>query len=303
MSVTFRNKVDQTALPVRTWGAFMLGNGVGGAGVHWNAETWRFLPTDFTLKSHLTQRYGASVLPDDMTIQDWGVTFDELEPHYDEFEYLCGTSGTSRQSRRRDSGRRQSVRGPALAALPDAAAKAGLRPYAVCASRVAARLQAVSAAVGKSVAVLHQSARRHARAVHLLRLLRMVRLRQLFQGEPADHDPAGAAAQIEFRGAHRMRSHPHQSRQYRQARHRRHLRQFIGRGIRAAGRSGAALRVLAVQRSAVAAVGHRHALRPAEPAKARSGAISPTRPCRPRSAFSTRTNTISIRSSPPARSA
>ncbi len=51
MSVTFRNNVNQTALPVRTWGAFMLGNGVGGAGVHWNAETWRFLPTDFTLKS------------------------------------------------------------------------------------------------------------------------------------------------------------------------------------------------------------------------------------------------------------
>ncbi len=71
----------------------MLGNGVGGAGIHWNGETWRFLPTDFVLKSHLTQRYGASFLPQDMTIQDWGVTYDDLEPHYDEFEYLCGTSG------------------------------------------------------------------------------------------------------------------------------------------------------------------------------------------------------------------
>ena len=30
-----------------------------------------------------------------MTIQDWGVTYDELEPHYDTFEYLCGTSGTA----------------------------------------------------------------------------------------------------------------------------------------------------------------------------------------------------------------
>ena len=28
-----------------------------------------------------------------MTIQDWGVTYDELEPHYDRFEYLCGTCG------------------------------------------------------------------------------------------------------------------------------------------------------------------------------------------------------------------
>ena len=134
------HNVNQTALPVRTWGAFMLGNGAGGAGVHWNAETWRFLPTDFTLKSHLTQRYGASFLPEDMTIQDWGVSFDELEPHYDEFEYLCGTSGQARQSRRRDLDGRQSVRGTALAALPDAAAKAGLRPSAVCASRSAARL-------------------------------------------------------------------------------------------------------------------------------------------------------------------
>jgi gluconate 2-dehydrogenase alpha chain len=95
MSVTFRNNVNQTALPVRSWGAYMLGNGVGGAGLHWNAETWRFLPTDFTLRSHLTQRYGANFLPPDMTIQDWGVTYDQLEPHYDEFEYLCGTSGTA----------------------------------------------------------------------------------------------------------------------------------------------------------------------------------------------------------------
>jgi gluconate 2-dehydrogenase alpha chain len=30
-----------------------------------------------------------------MTIQDWGVTDAELEPHYDRFEYLCGTSGTA----------------------------------------------------------------------------------------------------------------------------------------------------------------------------------------------------------------
>ena len=28
-----------------------------------------------------------------MTIQDWGVSYDDLEPHYDKFEYLCGTSG------------------------------------------------------------------------------------------------------------------------------------------------------------------------------------------------------------------
>ena len=92
---TFRNKMDQGALPIRSWGAFMPPNGVGGGGVHWNAETWRFLPSDFVVRSHLTQRYGSKFLPQDMTIQDWGITYDELEPHYDRFEYLCGTSGTA----------------------------------------------------------------------------------------------------------------------------------------------------------------------------------------------------------------
>ena len=60
---TFRNKMHQDALPIRSWGAFMPPNGVGGGGVHWNAETWRFLPSDFVLRTHLTQRYGAKFLP------------------------------------------------------------------------------------------------------------------------------------------------------------------------------------------------------------------------------------------------
>src|SRR6267143_4280320 len=92
---TLRNKLDQTALPIRSWGPFMPPNGVGGGGVHWNAETFRFLPSDFVARTHLTERYGAAFLPEDMTIQDWGVTYDDLEPHYDTFEYLCGTSGTA----------------------------------------------------------------------------------------------------------------------------------------------------------------------------------------------------------------
>ena len=39
------------------------------------------------------KRYGKSFIPADMTIQDWGVTYAELEPYYDRFEYLCGVSG------------------------------------------------------------------------------------------------------------------------------------------------------------------------------------------------------------------
>jgi gluconate 2-dehydrogenase alpha chain len=92
-SLTFRNNPGQTALPMRKLGAFLLGDGLGGAGVHWNGQHFRFLPSDFQMRSHNVQRYGQGCITDDMTIQDWGVTYEELEPHYDRFEYLCGTSG------------------------------------------------------------------------------------------------------------------------------------------------------------------------------------------------------------------
>jgi gluconate 2-dehydrogenase alpha chain len=92
-TLTFRNSVEQTALPMRKLGSFLPGTGVGGAGIHWNGMTFRFLPSDFLARSHNTQRYGAGIIPESMTIQDWGVTYEELEPHYDKFEYLCGISG------------------------------------------------------------------------------------------------------------------------------------------------------------------------------------------------------------------
>src|ERR1700704_530655 len=92
-TLTFRNNKGQTALPMRNFVSFLPGNGVGGAGVHWNGQTWRFLPTDFRLRSYLEERYGKNFLPNDMTIQDWPLSYDELEPCFDRFEKLCGTSG------------------------------------------------------------------------------------------------------------------------------------------------------------------------------------------------------------------
>lgn len=92
-TLTFRNSPDQTALPMRHLGSFLPASGVGGAGVHWNGQCWRFLPQDFEIHSHTEQRYGKSFIPANMNLQDWGVSYDELEPHYDRFEYLCGVSG------------------------------------------------------------------------------------------------------------------------------------------------------------------------------------------------------------------
>ena len=92
-TMTFRNSIDQTALPMRHLGSFRPAAGVGGAGIHWNGQNWRFLPSDFKIRSHTEQRYGKRFIPADMTIQDWGVTYDDLEPSYDKWEYLCGVSG------------------------------------------------------------------------------------------------------------------------------------------------------------------------------------------------------------------
>jgi gluconate 2-dehydrogenase alpha chain len=93
-TLTIRNKVSEEALPMRRLGSFLLGTGVGSGGVHWNGQIWRFLPTDFLTKSHNEKRYGKkSVTGGDLTVQDWGITYDELEPHYNQFDLLCGTSG------------------------------------------------------------------------------------------------------------------------------------------------------------------------------------------------------------------
>lgn len=92
-TLTFRNFVGQDALPMRQLGSFLPGEGVGGALVHWNGQTWRFQPEWFRLKSWVEERYGRNHLADEVTIQDWGVTYEELEPHYDMIERVLGIGG------------------------------------------------------------------------------------------------------------------------------------------------------------------------------------------------------------------
>ncbi|MGH6982154.1 MAG: GMC family oxidoreductase [Stellaceae bacterium] len=92
-TVTFRNTRDQTALPMRKLGSFLPGAGVGGSGIHCNGQTFRFLPYDFEIRSRTVARYGKHAIPADMPLQDWGVTYAELEPYLDRFEYIAGISG------------------------------------------------------------------------------------------------------------------------------------------------------------------------------------------------------------------
>ena len=92
-TLTFRNFPNEQALPIRRIGAFLPGEGVGGSGIHWGGLHWRFLPSDFRIKSALNERYGKTALPEGMTIEDWPVSYDEMEPFYDRFDKICGVSG------------------------------------------------------------------------------------------------------------------------------------------------------------------------------------------------------------------
>jgi gluconate 2-dehydrogenase alpha chain len=90
---TLRHNLTETALPMRQLGSFLPGTGIGGAGVHWNGQTWRFHPRDFTQYTSTVDRYGKAAIPAGMTIQDWGITYDQIEPYYDKFEYMAGIAG------------------------------------------------------------------------------------------------------------------------------------------------------------------------------------------------------------------
>src|SRR5215813_12193657 len=91
-TVSLRHTPGETALPIRRLGSFLPGVGLGGAGAHWNGVTW-LLPPDHNLRTHLENRYGKNAIPAAMTIEDFPVSYDELEPSYDRFEKLLGISG------------------------------------------------------------------------------------------------------------------------------------------------------------------------------------------------------------------
>lgn len=92
-TITHRHTSRDRAAPVRQYGSFLPGSGVGGAGEHWNGAAWRFLPDQFILRTHLKEKHGAAKLPEDLAVEDWGVTYEDLEPYYWRAELMMGISG------------------------------------------------------------------------------------------------------------------------------------------------------------------------------------------------------------------
>ncbi|WP_411751700.1 GMC family oxidoreductase [Serratia sp. (in: enterobacteria)] len=92
-TVTVRHTPADFAVPYRQLGSFLPGNGVGGAGVHWNGMHWRALPADLKMRTTVTEKYGDKWVPEGMLLQDYPLSYTELEPYFDKFERVCGTAG------------------------------------------------------------------------------------------------------------------------------------------------------------------------------------------------------------------
>jgi choline dehydrogenase-like flavoprotein len=59
---------------------------VGGGTLSYGAQAWRYMPQDFRMRS----TYGA---PEGSSLEDWPISYDDLEPFYDKAEYEIGISG------------------------------------------------------------------------------------------------------------------------------------------------------------------------------------------------------------------
>ncbi|SDW18481.1 GMC family oxidoreductase [Paenibacillus sp. CF384] len=135
-TVTFRNTYKMRALPMRTYGSFLLGDGLGGAGVHWNGQYYRFLPYDFEIYSKTVERYGKKKIPVGMTIRDWGITYDQLEPYYVMYEQMSGISGEKTTppnvgAMSKPFATEPMKKTPGMKLFEEAASKLGYHPYVI----------------------------------------------------------------------------------------------------------------------------------------------------------------------------
>ncbi len=94
-TVTLRHTLGETALPIRRLGAFLPGTGMSAAPATrtGTASPGGSCRSDHNLRTHLESRYGKDAVPAEMTIEDFPVSYEELELYYDRFEKLLGISG------------------------------------------------------------------------------------------------------------------------------------------------------------------------------------------------------------------
>jgi choline dehydrogenase-like flavoprotein len=100
---------------------------VGGGTLSYGAMAWRFMPQDFRLRSI----YGAV---EGSTLEDWPVSYDDLEPFYEKAEWEIGVSGDDSNNPFKGARRRPLPMPPAspnreYTILKPAAERLGLHPF------------------------------------------------------------------------------------------------------------------------------------------------------------------------------
>jgi gluconate 2-dehydrogenase alpha chain len=115
-------------------GPIVMDNQVGGTSVHWSAQAWRYRADDFKIRSTTVAKYGEKALPAGTSIADWPLSYDDLEPYYEQVEKLVGISGQGGsnpfESPRKNDYPLPPLRRSGLGDLAfDAMGKAGYHPF------------------------------------------------------------------------------------------------------------------------------------------------------------------------------
>ena len=119
-----QNPTERLSTEVQTFSNAMC---VGGGTVHYSAISWRFHESDFRVKSTDGPVAGTS-------IEDWPITYDDMEPYYEKAEWTIGVSGKGWSSpfdppRKRDYPLPPVARNSAGAVLDKGARSLGLHPF------------------------------------------------------------------------------------------------------------------------------------------------------------------------------
>jgi gluconate 2-dehydrogenase alpha chain len=134
---------ESTSSPAHRAPNHPMMNAIGGTSIHYWGQSWRLKPWDFQTRAETIRRYGASAIPSGSTLEDWPITYDDLEPYYDIVEHEVGVSGKAGNLQGRidpagnvfEGPRQREYPMPPLRAtdftghMADAAKKLGWRPF------------------------------------------------------------------------------------------------------------------------------------------------------------------------------
>ena len=155
---------------------------VGGSSVHFTANFWRFHEVDFHERSLLGAIPGAS-------LEDWPISYTELEPYYSKVEWEVGVSGL---------GGTHPNEPPRSRALPDATDAGEVLRRAARARRAPARPASLSYTARHSLGAVPRSP-----GLRALRVLHGLRLRGARQVLDTLYDDSGGRGHGSLRAAYR----------------------------------------------------------------------------------------------------